>query len=462
MRALLAAIGIAGTTLLLAACRPDAPPADAAARLAAMFEDLHRRELFDGAVVVSVGGRLVFSQGYGLADVERGVPLTPDTPVDGASLAKTFTAALVLQLAHEGRLSLDEPVAKLLPELPYPELTLRHLLGHSNGLPDYPYFDAFLPADQVRTTETLLRVLAQHKPKLAFRPGSAFEYSSLGYDLAALAAARAARSTYANLLQQRYFAPLGMRSAFVRPGRLGEFPGVRTIGYRRTPGRLERNEVFDFEAFHGGSNIYFSARDLARWNESFLLDPVLDARSLSLGLEPVVLEPGRSGLNLLSWYQAPERRAYWYLGHLRGFHSLAYREHGSGLSIVYVCNNTIESWMQHALARAVRDIVAGREPEPLTRPPTVALGAAEYAGLTGDWRTGDGQVFPIEGGDGKLWLTRRGVRYRMFPDDPRSFYVPGLDLIVGFERDGSGAPSRIRVSSNLGVETGPRAAGPPR
>jgi CubicO group peptidase (beta-lactamase class C family) len=124
MRGLFAAIGTAGAALLLAACRPDAPPADAAVRLAATFEDLHRRELFDGAVVVSVGGKPVFSQGYGLANVELEVPLTPDTPVDGASLAKTFTAALVLQLAHEGRLELDAPLTTLLPELPYPELTL--------------------------------------------------------------------------------------------------------------------------------------------------------------------------------------------------------------------------------------------------------------------------------------------------------------------------------------------------
>lgn len=82
---------------------------------------------------------------------------------------------------------------------------------------DYDFFDKWLPPGEVRTTESLLGVLAAQKPALAFAPGTAFEYSSFGYDLAALAAARVARSTYAELLKARVFDPLGVTSAFVHP-----------------------------------------------------------------------------------------------------------------------------------------------------------------------------------------------------------------------------------------------------
>jgi hypothetical protein len=128
-----------------------------------------------------------------------------------------------------------------------------------------------------------------------------------------------------------------------------------------------------------------------------------------------------------------------------------------------VSNNTIESWMQQALVRAVRDILAGREPEPLSRPPTVALEPAEYAGALGRLAYRRRPLVSDSGGDGKLWLTWRGVRYRMFRDDPRSFYVPGLDLIVAFERDGSGSRTESACRPTWGVETGTRApvaAGP--
>src|SRR5688572_28374543 len=107
-----------------------------AERLDALIADLHTREMFAGAAVVSRDGDIVFEKGVGFADVDARVPFTPDTAADGASLAKTFTAELLLQLADEGRLSLDAPAQTLLQELPYPDLTLRHLLTHSNGLPD--------------------------------------------------------------------------------------------------------------------------------------------------------------------------------------------------------------------------------------------------------------------------------------------------------------------------------------
>ncbi len=176
----------------------------------------------------------------------------------------------MLLLHGEGILDLDAPVQRYLPELPYPEITLRHLLSHSSGLPAYyDYFEPFIPAGQVRTTETLLGIIAERKPPLHFRPGSSFEYSSFAYDLAALAAARATGPTYGDLLQRRFFEPLGITSAFVRPARLSDFPGARTIGYRHIRGVREVNDVFDLEAFHGGSNIYISARDLHRWNSCF-------------------------------------------------------------------------------------------------------------------------------------------------------------------------------------------------
>ena len=282
-------------------------------RLDALLTKLHERGLFEGAVVVGETGKLVFEKGYGLANVERRAPFTPDTAADGASLAKTFTAALVLQLQSEKLLDIDAPAQRFLPELPYADVTLRHLLSHTSGIPvdDYDYFDKFLPRDAIRTTGALLGVLAAQKPPPASKPGTTFSYSSFGFDLAALAASRASAASYEQLLRARILRPLDITSAFVRPGRLSDFPGVRTIGYRRANGSLESNEVFDLEGFHGGSNVYISARDLHRWNMSFLVPRLLGARALSESLAHAKIGADLSGLTLGSWYRTDDGDAFW-------------------------------------------------------------------------------------------------------------------------------------------------------
>ena len=263
-RALAAAIAI----LLVFGCRPTSP--SPAAQLDALFSDLHERGLFSGAVVVSDPQGVVFAKGYGFANVEAQAAFTPDTPADGGSLAKTFTAALLLALEAEGQLSLDDPAQKLLPELPYPEIKLRDLLRHTSGLltTDYEWFASFLGQDEVRTTERLLRVIAEQQPALHARPGTAFEYSSFAYDLALLAASRAAGEASTELLAERIFRPLAMTSAFARPGRFRDFPEPRTLGYQEREGSRR-----------------LRSRGISRW-----LEPLpVGARPRSM--EPLVLRP---------------------------------------------------------------------------------------------------------------------------------------------------------------------------
>lgn len=411
----------------------------AAGRLDTFFTTLHEQGLFDGAVVIGKGERIVWEKGFGLADAERGVAFTPDTPADGASLAKTFTAALLLALESEGRLRLDDPAQRWLPELPYPAITLRHLVSHSSGLlSDYAYFDPFLGKDEVRTTEKLLNVIAAQKPALAFEPGSAFEYSSFAYDLAALAAARAGGSTYGELLAARYFRPLGMTSAFLRPGRFADFPGIRTRAYRRKGAARDPHDVFDLEAFHGGSNIYLSARDLHRWNASFFGAPPA-ARATIAG--------HRSGLDLGSWYPSTGGLSFWYSGHLEGFHDEAFRDTSTRTSIVYVSNNTLAPWLQKAIVRDVRRLLAGEDVEVPREPAVDEVSSVPQ----GAWILPHRGPITIEDSH----LVRDGVRYRMFPADGRWFYAPGVDLMVAFAGD------RIYVASNVGEEWGERVIAAP-
>ena len=142
---------------------------------------------FSGAVVLMRDGRTVYARGFGLANREAGLAFTPDTASDGGSLAKTFTAAALAGLAHEGRVDFHAPVVRFLPGYPHAATTLRQLVAHSNGLPPYyEFFDPHFPPGAVRTTAAMLEVVARVEPVPRFAPGTRFEYSNLGYDAAAL------------------------------------------------------------------------------------------------------------------------------------------------------------------------------------------------------------------------------------------------------------------------------------
>lgn len=458
MASLLAAVSVLSP---VAGYAKDRPPL-VERRLASFMSDLHERGLFDGAVVAGKGRDIIWEKGFGFANESQRVPFTAATPADAASLTKTFTATLVLLLYGEGILDLDAPVQHYLPELPYPEITLRHLLSHSSGLPAYyDYFEPFIPEGQVRTTETLLGIIAERKPPLRFRPGSSFEYSSFAYDVAALAAARATGGAYGDLLAKRFFEPLGITSAFLRPARLSDFPGPRTIGYRRVREGREVNDVFDGEGFHGGSNLYISARDLHRWNSAFLSESVLGSRTKKATLQFARIGGATSGLTLGSWYGTNTGDAYCYAGHLQGFHSEVFRELKSGWSIVYVSNNTLEPWLHPAIIRAIRSILEGNEVRPLAAPNTVKIAKDERGSLAGAWKMSAMPALEIENLEERLLVRLNGVAYQMFPVSESMFYVPGLHFYIGFAKRGKDSINRIYVSTNFGESWGERSASTP-
>ncbi|MDP3135464.1 MAG: serine hydrolase domain-containing protein, partial [Burkholderiaceae bacterium] len=209
------------------------PPATQVAEQAGrVMQDIAQHAHFNGAVVLMRDGQVIFEQAIGLAQRKPDRPFTVDTTSDGASLAKTLTAALVHEMAAEGRLNLDDPVTRHLPAYPYAKHTLRDLVSHRTGLPDYGAFDADFKPDQVRDTADLLAVLVKRKPAPALAPGVQVEYANLGFDLAALVVERVTGQKITSLWQERYFKRLGMQGTFARPARFADWPVPRTPGYQ--------------------------------------------------------------------------------------------------------------------------------------------------------------------------------------------------------------------------------------
>lgn len=237
-----------------------------------------------GVAVAARGGVTVAQRSGGLANRATGSACTPETRFQIASVSKQFTAAAILLLAGQDRLSLDDPVSRWFGGCPraWDAIKISHLLSHTSGLGHWSHFPALDLYHPVEPAEE--RAIFQREA-LLFAPGGRYGYSSPGYVLLAWIVEQAGDQPYASFLADRIFTPLGMRTAGAgeRPGDAGIARGY----YGRQPLRS-----FDLARVHlGAGDISCAAADLLRWDEAFGGDELLPAAAREVMLGPYV-SPG--------------------------------------------------------------------------------------------------------------------------------------------------------------------------
>ncbi|AKC87711.1 serine hydrolase domain-containing protein [Pseudoxanthomonas suwonensis] len=312
-----------------------APPTDPSTAVDALMRD------YDGhvpgaAVLVLRDGRPLLRRGYGLADLEAGTAAGPETNYRLASITKQFTAAAILLLAEDGRLSLDDPVKRWLPSLPAAAdaVTLRQLLAHTSGLVDYEDYVADDFPGQLRDAD-VLRIL-EDQDRTYFPPGSAYRYSNSGYALLALVVGEASGRDFASFLHERIFRPLGMDNTVAHQD------GVDTVahrawGYSLADGRWTRTDQSRTSAVLGDGGIYSSIDDLARWDAALYDDRLLQPESLARMFSPATPtdEPDVPHYGF-GWRLNGD--SAWHSGESIGFRNAIVRWPGERLTVVVLSN----------------------------------------------------------------------------------------------------------------------------
>lgn len=235
------------------------------------------------SAAVLVDAKLVHLAGYGEANVEQGTPATANTVYELASVTKSFTAVVVMLLARDGLLGLDDPIARYLPEAPssWSGVTVRHLLGHTSGIPDYFKIAAFGLGENFAwhldfSHDDFLRIVCA--APLEFEPGSDLAYSNTGYSVLGMMIERVSGHTYEQVLSERIFQPLQMTSTR-RNSRIDLIPG-RASGYVRDNATLLNAPYTSMTWAYAEGGIVSTARDLARWDEAITTGSLLDRPSL--------------------------------------------------------------------------------------------------------------------------------------------------------------------------------------
>lgn len=328
---------------------------------------MQKRQIPGVAVVVARDGRVLKSQGYGVADLESKQAVTAETVFPVQSITKQFTATAIMMLVEAGQVGLDDPIGKHLNGTPpaWEKITVRQLLTHTSGIQDF-INEPVGPLDRDLSEEEILRAVA-NRP-LKFAPGDAWAYSNTNYHLLAMIIRKATGMWYGDFLAERIFKPLGMSRTWVaRPdGREGDV----ARGYVMEQGKHRPATVLPPTiAGYGGGGIRSTVLDMAKWDASLYGEQLLKRSSLEAMWTPVRLNSGASHRYAFGWEIGTinEHRMLWHAGGWVGFSAQIDRFVDDRLTVIVLTNvrNADPGRLARAIAGTYLPAVAPAEYKPI-------------------------------------------------------------------------------------------------
>jgi CubicO group peptidase (beta-lactamase class C family) len=313
---------------------------------------------FNGSVLVGYKGKVIYERYFGLSNRERKIPISQNSSCQLASVSKTFTAAAILYLYDHKYLNIDDSVHKYIKEFPYPNVTIRMLLCHRSGLPDYTKWVPVYNND-MRTpisNDRMLGMMALYKPHLEFRPNSRFKYCNTNFAVLASVVERVTQMSFPDFMTKYVFQALGMQHTFIYSPAKG-LPPEATISYKRN--WVREPDMFA-DGVYGDKGVYSTAEDMYRWDQSFYKNLLLSNETIELAYGPCSFEKKGIKNYGLGWrmlcYDNGNKVIYhngWWHGNNTSF----YRFIKDNMTIIVLGNRFTTSIYHHA--PAVYSIVKG-------------------------------------------------------------------------------------------------------
>jgi CubicO group peptidase (beta-lactamase class C family) len=276
---------------------------------------LSERGQFNGVVLVYDSGKVVYEGAFGIRSIDPVDSLDLNSQFRLASVSKQFTAMCVMQLMEQGKLRYDQDIRDFIPELPYEGITIRHLLHHVSGLPDYePLMDQYWkpelaaddPARYTSGNTDIIALLAAKKPPVYFRPGEKWRYSNTGYNLLGTIVARASGMSFAAYMKKYIFDPAGMSNSVLYDFVIGTDPQMpdRSYGFQLGWNGTDRTAA-DSHFLNRGlgeDGVYSTVGDLLKWDRILYTEKLVRKATLAEAFTPAVLNDGRTTDYGFGWF----------------------------------------------------------------------------------------------------------------------------------------------------------------
>jgi len=319
------------------------------------------------AVLVKRDGKILFEKGYGVRELRTRAKIGPQTNFRLASFTKQFTAMAIMLFVHDGKLRYDNRLTDIFPDFPAygKSITIRHLLTHTSGLPDYEDLmekeekaKGLLWSSDHQIQEGEVLSLLEKESAGKFAPGTNWAYSNSAYVVLGLIVAKVAGMPYRDFLKQRIFTPVGMKHSIVFQKGVNEI-AERAFGHSKENGKLLETDQSSTSATLGDGGIYSNLEDLAKWDGALQKHTLLSEAEMLAALTPVKLadgsephwpsEPDGDNLNPgkpvsygFGWFLDPYKghSRIWHTGSTMGFRTVIQCFTVDGLTIVILCNRT--------------------------------------------------------------------------------------------------------------------------
>jgi CubicO group peptidase (beta-lactamase class C family) len=392
------------------------------------------------SIAVVQDGKVVKAQGYGLANVELNVAATPETIYQSGSIGKQFTATLVMMLIEEGKMGLEDPVSKYIPEAPaiWKDITLHRLLTHTSGISNGLYAHMDMRKDY--TEDELIQLIAAQP--LDFQPGEKWNYSNPGYVTLGILIHKATGKFYGDLLRERIFAPLGMTTARIIDE--ADIIPNRAAGYRLADGKLKNQEwVSPTLNTTADGAIYLTVLDMAKWDAALYSEKLLKRASLDLMWTPAKLNDGKTEKYGFGW-QINEYHGHRLIQHggaWQGFTAQISRYVDDKLTVIVMTNlvGARPGKIERGIAALYNADLA-----PVERK-TVAIDPKVFDAYAGEYEIAPGYAATLSREGDRFWVEFPGGRPRMeiFAESNTTFFVKGEEIQITFVKDASGAVTHL-------------------
>jgi CubicO group peptidase (beta-lactamase class C family) len=392
-------------TLLQTAYQPDAP----------------------GAAIIAVkDGHPVFRQGYGLANLELGVPVEPDMVFRLASITKQFTAVATLMLMEQDLLALQDPITRFFPDYPTHDhvITIEHLLTHTSGIRSYTDMAEWPPLWRKDFSVQELIDFFKYQP-MQFAPGKRWAYNNSGYHLLGAIIEKISGQPYEQFVQQHIFEPLGMRQSYYdHPTRI--IPR-RAAGYQKGPDGYANAEYLSMTQPYAAGALASTIDDLALWERALIGGTLLRPETLERAWTPYRLVDGSLtdygyGWGIGEWQG---RRTMEHSGGIHGFATYALRMPSEGVFVALLSNNP-GSVSTELVVLKIAALLIG---QPYQEPAPGVVDAQELARLAGRYRSAAGGEWTITSASGSLFAQEAGdPPLTLRPLSNTEFCMPNMPL----------------------------------
>jgi D-alanyl-D-alanine carboxypeptidase len=439
----------AGTVALLllmgAAAAPaaDPKPAGPTAAIDALLKGSYPADRPGAAVIVRKDGETLFERAYGMADLELGVPLRPDMVFRLGSITKQFTAAAILMLAEEGKLSLQDPIEKHLPGYPTQghTITIEHLLTHTSGIQSYTDMPGWMTS-RILSPMTVQELVDGFKREpMQFAPGERYAYNNSAYVLLGAIVEKASGSTYEAFVTERIFQPLGMTASYY--GSTERIIPRRAPGYTREGDQPKNARYLSMTQPFAAGSLLSTVADLARWDAALYTEKLLKRASLEKAWTPFVLKNGKATGYGYGWAVSKlrGRRSINHGGGIFGFSTFALRLPEERVYVAVLCNSDRPAADPGYVAKKIAALVVG---DPFPEPVPITLDAKVLERYVGVYRIDERSARTVTVESGRLYTQRSGgQRTEVRPSSETEFFYDKSLTRLRFVVDASGRATEM-------------------